>query len=84
MKQWLTPLGIFLGGQLILLVVTLFLPAVTTQVTTLASDTEDIAGNFWGWSWLMTSGVVRWIIYIVWEGFILWATGKAFLAATSR
>jgi len=80
MKNFMAPMLVFVIGNITLLVVTLFLPAVDTQVATLASDTEEIASNFWGWEWLMTSGVVRWITYIIFEGFILWATGKAFLA----
>lgn len=80
MKNFLAPMGVFLGGQLVLLIALLFLPAVDTQVATLASDTEDIAENFWGWDWLMASGVVRWLIFVIWEGFVLWGTGKAFLA----
>lgn len=80
MKRFFMPLWVFVIGQLVVLIVTLLLPAVTTQVATLDTETQAIGSNFWGWEWLMTSGVVRWLIYITMEGAVLFATGKAFLA----
>ncbi|MBU1173300.1 MAG: hypothetical protein KKD44_27350 [Proteobacteria bacterium] len=80
MKQFFAPLFIFVGGNLCLLIANLFMPAVDTVQAQLAADTAAVAGTFWGWSWLMTSGVARWFLYLLIEGFILFATLRAFLA----
>lgn len=83
MKQWLAPLGVFVFGNLCLLAGTLFMPSMDTAQATLAASPEGVAasGWVWGWSWLMTNGFVRWMFYIVVEGFILFGTAKAFLAS---
>ncbi|MDD5338178.1 MAG: hypothetical protein PHG35_02035 [Dehalococcoidales bacterium] len=77
MKSWLTPLGVFIVGNLVILFLQLFMPAVDTEQAALASATSNVTSTFWGWGWLMTSGVVRWIIYIVIEILTLWGTGVA-------
>ncbi len=81
MKQWLAPLGVFAMGQILVLFLTLFLPAIDAAKDILNSETVAISGFAWGWTWLMSQGVVRFIIYFIVEALILWATAKAFLAS---
>ncbi len=84
MKKYFAPLGIFVGGNIMLLVVFLFFPALGQAETDLASNTSAITPVFWGWSWLMTVGVIRLAVFLMFEGVILWATGKAFLAQKNK
>jgi len=80
MKSWFAPLWIFIGGNLILLVFFLFMPGVDTSVATLsASVNATVKSTFWGFSWVTTSGVVRWLLYAGAELFILFGTGMALL-----
>jgi hypothetical protein len=72
------PLKIFVVGNLFLLITFPFFPAIGAAADSLAADTAGVAGTFWGWSWLMTAGMVKWLIYAVFEGFILFATFMAF------
>jgi len=80
MKRFFAPLGIFVIGNLFLLIVSLFLPALDTAVSNLDTETAAVSGFAWGWDWVMTTGVARLFFYLVVEGFILFATAKAFLA----
>jgi hypothetical protein len=78
MKEFLTPLRIFVVGNILLLITFPFFPTIGQQANTLAADTAGIAASFWGWGWLMSTGVVKWLVYLIFEGFILFATGMAF------
>ncbi len=78
MKQFFAPLGVFFGGMVFLLIASLFLPSLDTAVVGLAANTTAIATHYWGWTWLMTSGVARWLY---WMGGVMGAfflTGLAF------
>jgi hypothetical protein len=77
MLKYLAPLGIFVGGNLLLLVGMLLFPAINTANTQLIADTAPIAATFWGWTWV-TSGTRLWV-FLFCEGAILWTAGKAFL-----
>jgi hypothetical protein len=79
MKQWLAPLGIFITGQLILLVLFIFMPGVDSAVNQTATATANITatGNMWGWGWLMGSGTIRWLLYMFGELLVLFAAGMA-------
>lgn len=81
MKSFFAPLWIFVFGNVLLLFAFLFMPAIDTAQAQLAADTAAVAATFWGWSWLMTSGVVRWFIYLILEGLILFATFKTFMVS---
>jgi hypothetical protein len=63
MKKWAMPLGIFVSGQLVLLVLFIFMPSVDAAVNTTATATSAITPTFWGWGWVMTNGVVRMLLY---------------------
>ncbi len=77
MKAFLMPLKVFVIGHLIVLVLTLFLPAIGSVGDQLAAESANMASTFWGWSWV--SGSVKfWVIAIV-EGLVLFSTGVAFL-----
>ena len=80
MRSFFAPLLVFAGGNLLLLVATLVMPAIDIVQTQLAADTAAVAATFWGWSWLMTGGVVRWLVYLLIEGLTLLATFKTFMA----
>lgn len=77
MKKYLMPLGIFVLGNLCLLVAFLFLPAIGTAGTQLAADTADKASYFWGWTWAV-GGIKLWVLLGL-ELAVLYGTGKAFL-----
>lgn len=79
MKKYLAPLGIFVGGHILMLFAYLFLSHIGTVVDTLQTDTAAIASTFWNWTWL-SGAVVQFLIYLVMELLILFATAKAFLA----
>lgn len=83
MKQWFAPLWIFIVGQAGLLFLLLFLPSVDSSVTNLASGTVAWGAIGWGWTWLMTQGVVRWLIYIGYEFVVIFVAGKALLKSKS-
>lgn len=77
MKQIFTPLRVFVGGNLLLLLTFPFFPTIGQQSAQLASETAGVGSYFWGWSWLMATGVVKWLIYIILEGFIIYAMFRA-------
>lgn len=77
MREYLQPLFIFVGGNLGLLLIFLFFPAIGTVQTQLQSDTAAYASNFWGWSWVVTS--IRLIVVLVFEGLILFTVAKSIL-----
>lgn len=79
MKNWALPLKVFVVGQLLLLIIFLFMPAVDLAVNSTAVQTAAMAPSFWGWGWLMSAGVVRLLLYAVYELAILVATGLALL-----
>lgn len=78
--SYLVPLKIFVVGQLLLLFSFPFFPAIGTAADNLAADpaSTTYAAYGWGWSWLMTQGVVKWLIYAVLEGGVWLATFMAF------
>lgn len=77
MKKYLAPLGVFVMGNLTLLIVFLFLGTIGTAGETLAANTSGIASNFWGWTWAV-GGVKLWV-FLAFEGAVLFATAKTFL-----
>ncbi len=77
MRKYLLPLEIFVVGQLIALGVFLFLPAIGTASSELASATSAMASTFWGWTWVVSA--TRLLVVISLELVILWGTAKAFL-----
>jgi hypothetical protein len=77
MTKYLAPLGVFLGGNALLLVLMLFFPAIKTSTTQLAADTAGVASVFWGWTWVVSSA--RLLIFIIAELAILYVTAKAFM-----
>ena len=79
MKEFFSPLKVFVAGMAVLLVGFMFMPAVDTAVTGLSANTSAVAAQYWGWSWLMTTGVVKWLWFV--GGFlgVCFATGVAFL-----
>ena len=77
MKKYLTPLWVFVFGNLCLLVVFLFLPAVGTAGEQLASNTASMAPVFWGWTWVVSS--IKLWVFLVFEGAVLFMTAVAFL-----
>lgn len=79
MKKYLAPLGIFAGGQILLLFAFLYLTPIGTAVDTLQADTAAVASTFWNWTWL-SGNVVKFLIYIGLELFTLYLTAKSFLA----
>jgi hypothetical protein len=79
MKKWAMPLWIFIGGQFILLVLFVFMPAIDNVQTSTAAATATVSSTFWGWGWLMTAGVVRWLLYAFGELIVMVVTGIALL-----
>jgi len=77
MKAFFSPLVIFVWGNLALLLILLFFPAIGVIQTQLESDIAGSVSNFWGLAWVITS--TRVLICVIAEGLILFAVGKAFL-----
>lgn len=77
MKDFFSPLFIFIGGNIALAFAMLLFPGVGSATTQLASDVSDVASNFWGLSWVITSA--RLFLFIGFEMTILFFTGLAFL-----
>lgn len=70
MKKWFVPLGIFAVGMLGLAIFfAVGRQAVTNATGNLSADSAAIpgvaAGLYWGWDWLMTPGVVVFIVFVV-------------------
>jgi len=82
MRDWLQPIIIFAVGNIALLFLMLFFPALGTVQTQLEADTAGFVSNFWGLSWVVTS--VKLIVFCIFEGTILFLVGKAFLGLKSR
>ncbi len=78
MKQFFAPLGVFVVGMIALLATTLFMPAVDTATAALSANTSGIAHYFWGWAWLMSSGVVRLLVFVIGFMIVCFLTGLAF------
>ena len=81
MKSWLSPLGVFVVGQVLVLALSVFLPSIDTATAALNAQTVSISGFAWGWTWIMSNGVARFFFYMVCECAVLFATGMAFLAS---
>ena len=79
MGKYLAPLGIFVFGMLVALVIFLFLGTIGDTTDQLAVDTAAMAPVFWGWSWIAQGTVVKFIVFIVVILLTLYATAKAFL-----
>lgn len=79
MKQWAMPMWIFLSGQVLLLVIWLFLPAADAAVNSTATATANVTATFWGWGWLMSNGVVKYLLYGITEMATLFFAGLALL-----
>ncbi len=79
MKQFFAPLVAFVVGMILILASFLFMPAVDTATATLAANTTAIAANYWGWSWLMTAGVTRLLLFVIGFGIIIIDVGIIWL-----
>lgn len=78
MSKYLRPLWIFIGGNFLLLILWLFLPAIGIAGDTLAAATTDKASTFWGWSWVSNS--VKLLVVIPGELLVLYMAARAFLS----
>ncbi|MBE3141953.1 MAG: hypothetical protein IMZ53_15360 [Thermoplasmata archaeon] len=78
--NYLTPLKIFVIGNLLLLISFPFFPAIGDAGNTLVATPESVAAESWawGWSWLATTGVIKWLVYAMLEGGVMVATFVAF------
>lgn len=79
MKKYLTPLWVFIGGQIIALICFLFLGTIGSAAEQLAADTESMASTFWNWTWVSNPNVVKFTVFLLVELITLYATAKAFL-----
>lgn len=80
MKDFFKPLSIFVMGML--LVIAFFLignAALKPAVVDLSGNTTAIAASYWGWSWLMTPGVVIALCFVLIILVVMWNVGKAYL-----
>ena len=79
MKKFLAPLGVFVGGHIIFLIVLVFMAAIGTAGDSLQTATAATGTYIWGWSWIV--GGTRLWVWLFFELFILFSTGVAFLKA---
>ena len=77
MKKYLAPLGVFVGGNLLLLVAFLFFAAFGTAGDAVAANASGYGDTFWGLTWV--TGSFRLLIYVVLELIILFGTAVAFI-----
>jgi len=80
MTKFLAPLGIFIMGNLLLLVMFIFFPAIGTASDKLAEETAGFMG--WGWQWAVSS--TRLLVFLIAELVILFAVAKSFLSSRDR
>lgn len=79
MKKYMLPLFVFVTGHVLLLVAFLFLSTIGTSVETGVAGAADYSGVFWGWAMFSNSSVVKFLVLIIWEMFVLYGTAMAFL-----
>lgn len=79
MLRYMAPLGVFVGGMIVALVMFLFLGAMGTAADKLAADSAGIASTFWNWTWVAQGTTVKFIVFISVILLTLYATAKAFL-----
>ncbi len=79
MSEFFSPIKVFVGGMFFLLFGFLLFPAIDQPVADLSGNTTAMAANYWGWSWLMTPGVVKWLAFGIAFLLILFFTGVAFV-----
>lgn len=77
MGKYLAPLGVFVVGNLALLVVFLFLTTIGNAGDQLLTDAGDMADVFWNFS--MVASNVKFFVFLIFELVVLYLTGKAFL-----
>ncbi len=81
MKEFFLPLKVFVVGMVLLGAMMWLWPSVIDpQVTALAANTTAWSANphAWGWSWLMASGVIRWLAFVIGFLTVCFMTGLAF------
>ncbi len=82
MKEFFLPLKVFVVGNIMLGALMWFWAAakVDDSVAVLAANTTAWASlpTSWGWSWLMTSGVVRWLAFVIGFLTVCFVTGLVF------
>ena len=80
MLKYMFPLWVFVGGQFVLLILFLFLGAIGDTADKLAVDTAEMAPYFWNWAWVSQGTTVKFIVFILLELMVLYATAKSFLS----
>lgn len=78
MKKYLVPLGVFVLGNLALLVAFALMSFIGTAGDNLATDTAGMASTFWLWTWVV--GGTRLWVFLALEFAVLLGTARAFLA----
>jgi hypothetical protein len=76
MKKYLMPLWIFCVGQVFILVLYLFFPALTRGLNILYEDTETAGAVLWGWDWVV--GSARLLIVVMAELLVCYGTAITF------
>ena len=79
MTKYLAPLGIFIGGNILVLVIYLILPTVGNIVDADVAGAGDYSGVFWQWGLISSGTFVKFLVMFIAEMLILFATAKAFL-----
>jgi capsular polysaccharide biosynthesis protein len=77
-KSWAAPLIIFIIGELLFLILFLLSPEIENSTAIVANATANVTSTFWGWSWLMTPGVSRTIVFTAYQIGLFIAVGIAF------
>ena len=78
MSKYFKPLWVFLGGNLLLLILWLLLPAIGGAGDALAAATAEHADTFWGWGWASNS--TRLLVVLIGELLVIYGTFRAFLS----
>jgi hypothetical protein len=76
-KKFLAPLGIFIAGMVLLLVATVFNPAIGNAVATTQAQIGGKSATFWGLDWAMNSE--RLLIFIISIALVLLSIFTAWL-----
>lgn len=80
MKKYLVPLGVFLGGNILLLALFLVLPTIGNTVDAGTAAAADYSDVFWNWDLFSSGANVKFFIMFMWEMLVLFITARAFLA----
>lgn len=82
-RRFFIPLEVFVVGLfMLLLMMLLWDPAIQPQIDDLVTGSAFWSG--WGWDWIMTTGVIKWLAFAAGFLTVCFWTGVAFLTTRPK